>query len=181
MASSTLFNGGNYDRLGGEFSPKMNGKSEESFALREWRRQNAVRLAEKEKREKEMVRLIVAEADEYKVDFHRRRQLSSDARKAINRDKQKLFVETQEMFHGEAHKNYWRAIAELIPNEVPAIETRGKKEKDKEKKLSILVIQGSKPGKPTELSRMRQLFRKLKHNPPPHMNPPPPTKPNLAA
>ncbi|KAK6943515.1 Clathrin light chain [Dillenia turbinata] len=157
----------------------MNGKSEECFALREWRRQNEIRLAEKEKREKEMIRLSVAEADEYKLDFHRRRKLNSETRKAINRDKQKLFVETQEKFHTEAHKNYWRAISELIPNEVPAIETRGKEEKDRENKPSILVIQGPKPGKPTELSRMRQLLRKLKHNPPPHINPPP--QPNHAA
>lgn len=63
-------------------------------------------------------------------------------------------------------------MAELIPNEVPSIEKRGRK-KDQEKKPSIAVIQGPKPGKPTELSRMRQILVKLKHNPPPHMLPPP--------
>lgn len=65
------------------------------------------------------------------------------------------------------------AIAELIPNEVPTIERkRGKK--DQEKKPSIVVIQGPKPGKPTDLSRMRQILLKLKRSPPPHMKPPPP-------
>jgi hypothetical protein len=57
---------------------------------------------------------------------------------------------------------------------VPSIDKR-RGRKDDEKKPSIAVIQGPKPGKPTDLLRMRQLFLKLKQNPPPHMMPPPPT------
>ena len=64
-------------------------------------------------------------------------------------------------------KNYWKAIAELIPREVPASEK--KKGKKEEKKQSTVVIQGPKPGKPTDVSRMRQILLKLKHCPPPHM------------
>lgn len=56
---------------------------------------------------------------------------------------------------------------------MPNIEKRRGK-KDQDKKPSIVVIQGPKPGKPTDLSRMRQILLKLKHNLPPHMKPPPP-------
>lgn len=84
-----------------------------------------------------------------------------------------LFVVNQQKFHAEADKNYWKAIAELIPNEVPAMEKK-KSKKDQEKKPAIVVIQGPKPGKPTDLSRMRQILIRLKHNTPAHLKPSPP-------
>ncbi|XP_022848189.1 clathrin light chain 2-like [Olea europaea var. sylvestris] len=146
---------------------------EEGFALREWRRQNAIRLEEKEKREKELRNQILEDAEEYKKNFYEKRILGLETNKTSNREREKSFLAGQEKFHKEADKQYWKAIAELIPNEVPNIEKRVKK-KDKDKKPSITVVQGPKPGKPTELSRMRHILVKLKHNPPPHMLPPPP-------
>lgn len=83
------------------------------------------------------------------------------------------YLTNQETFHKEAGKQSWKAIAELVPNEVANIEKKGKK-KDQDKQPSITVIQGPKPGKPTDLSRMRGILVKLKHNPPHHMLPPPP-------
>ncbi|KAG8649429.1 clathrin light chain 2 [Manihot esculenta] len=167
------FNGGFGVSNGPILPPPAEMKPEDGFALREWRRQNAIRLEEKEKKEKEILQQIIEEAEEYKREFYRKRQLNVEKKKASNREKEKLFLANQEIFHTEAEKNYWKAIAELIPHEVPAIEKRGKKDQEK-KKPSIVVIQGPKPGKPTDLSRMRQILVKLKHNPPPHMNPKPP-------
>ena len=88
---------------------------------------------------------------------------------------EQLFLANQETFHKNADKQCWSTIADLVPREVATIKKRGKKEEDK--KPGITVIQGPKPGKPTDLSRMRQILVKLKHSPPPHMKPPPPPAP----
>ncbi|KAL0305792.1 UNVERIFIED_CONTAM: Clathrin light chain 1 [Sesamum radiatum] len=136
-------------------------------------RQNAIRLEEKEKREKETRNQIVEEAEVFKQAFYEKRKLNLETSKTNIREREKLFLVSQEKFHKEADKQYWKAIAELIPNEVPNIEKKGRK-KDQDKKPSITVIQGPKPGKPTDLSRMRGILVKLKHNPPPHMLPSPP-------
>lgn len=145
---------------------------EEGFSLRQWRRENAIRLEEKEKKEKEARLQIIEEAEEYKIEFYRKREANVENNKASNRERENLFLASRERFHAEADKNYWKTIGELIPHEVPAIEKRGKK--NIEKKPSVVVIQGPKPGKPTDLSRMRQILLKLKHNLPPHMKPKPP-------
>ncbi|CAM8897836.1 unnamed protein product [Rhodiola kirilowii] len=97
---------------GGEFEfnpvdlvPELKGEYEKSSALGEWRRLTAIRLAEKDKLEKEMRAEILVEADEYKTDFYERRQVTVEKKKVSNREKQKTFLENQEKFHKEADTN----------------------------------------------------------------------------
>lgn len=156
----------------GPVLPPPSEMREEGFALREWRRLNAIRLEEKEKQERELRAQIIQEGEDYIRAFHEKRLKNIETNKLTNREGEKMYVTKQETFHKEADKQYWKAIAELIPREVPNIEKRGKKDKDK--KPSITVVQGPKPGKPTDLSRLRHILVKLKVTPPAHMVPPPP-------
>lgn len=53
-------------------------------------RGNAIRLEEKEKREKELLRQIIVEADEYKAEFYRKREASCETKRATNRKREQV-------------------------------------------------------------------------------------------
>lgn len=53
-------------------------------------RQNAIQLEEKEKREKELLKQIIEEADQYKVEFHKKIEVTCENNKAANREKEKV-------------------------------------------------------------------------------------------
>ena len=58
-------------------------------------RENAIRLEEKEKREKELLNQIIEEADEYKREFYQKRQIACESNKASNKEKEKVRMRTR--------------------------------------------------------------------------------------
>ncbi|GMP23374.1 hypothetical protein CsSME_00001003 [Camellia sinensis var. sinensis] len=89
-ANGKAFDGGSVASNGPILPPPAEMEPEEGYALREWRSQNAIRLEEKEKREKELLSQIIAEAEEYKVDFYMRRKVTCETNKTTNREKEKV-------------------------------------------------------------------------------------------
>ncbi|KAK1271411.1 Clathrin light chain 2 [Acorus gramineus] len=89
-------NGKNFDGVfaapsdGPILPPPAEMEPDEGFVLREWRRQNAIQLEEKERREKELVMQIREEAEEYKIDFFRRRMINCETNRTNNREKEKV-------------------------------------------------------------------------------------------
>lgn len=53
-------------------------------------RENAIRLEEKEKREKELRNQIIEEAIEFKNAFYEKRKVQIDANRTTNREKEKV-------------------------------------------------------------------------------------------
>lgn len=47
-------------------------------------------MEEKDKREKELLSQIIEEADQYKVEFYKKREVTCENNKANNRDKEKV-------------------------------------------------------------------------------------------
>ncbi|CAL9205879.1 unnamed protein product [Musa hybrid cultivar] len=70
-------------------------------------------------------------AEQYKQAFYEKGKLNCETNKLQNREREKLYLSNREKFHTDADKQYWKAIAKLITNEIANIEKRGKKEEQK--------------------------------------------------
>ncbi|CAK7325844.1 unnamed protein product [Dovyalis caffra] len=92
-------NGGFGGSEGPILPPPSEMEADQGFALREWRRQNAILLEDKEKREKEVLSQIIKEAEDYKVEFYRKREITCDNNKTSNREKEKSNANVILSFH----------------------------------------------------------------------------------
>eukprot|EP00244_Chara_vulgaris_P007446 TRINITY_DN2784_c0_g1_i1.p1 TRINITY_DN2784_c0_g1~~TRINITY_DN2784_c0_g1_i1.p1 ORF type:complete len:154 (+),score=40.26 TRINITY_DN2784_c0_g1_i1:524-985(+) len=105
------------------------------------------------------------------------REKAMEAARQNNRDKESVFLSGLEAaMYTNPGGNYWTTVAGMIdfdskPEEkVPTkIATKAGTDKAAEKKKSTgvasVLINKPKPGKATDLTRMKQLLLKLKHNP----------------
>ncbi|KAJ7558854.1 hypothetical protein O6H91_04G058800 [Diphasiastrum complanatum] len=141
---------------------------DDSVRLRDWERRNALYLEYKQRKEREKLSRIIDDADEYKENFYVNQENLCEEAKKINREKQKAFLANQEIFYATAHKHYWKAVSELILNsELSLADSNGRdlgKDQQKKQCHMILKVEGPKPGKATELTRMLEVILKLKHN-----------------
>ncbi|XWS19573.1 hypothetical protein CRYUN_Cryun31cG0027200 [Craigia yunnanensis] len=116
--------------------PPTEMEPEEGFVLHEWRRQNAILLEEKEKKEKELRNQIIEEAEEYKRAFYEKREKTIETNKTNYREREKLYLANQEKFHKTADNQYWTAIPELIPHEVPYYREEKRQEGPREETIN---------------------------------------------
>ncbi|KAJ8498960.1 hypothetical protein OPV22_009512 [Ensete ventricosum] len=130
MAYGEVDHDGAFASDGPILPPPSEMQLEEGFILREWRRQNAVLLEEKERKEKELRNQIITDAEEYKLAFSEKRKLNRETNKIQNRGREKIIVADQEELYANADQNYWKAISELIPREIPSIKKRGKERRE---------------------------------------------------
>ncbi|KAJ6383455.1 hypothetical protein OIU78_026857 [Salix suchowensis] len=83
---------------------------------------------------------IINEAEDYIRAFNEKRQQN------CSEQRKRLYLANQEKFHKEADQHYWKAIADIVPREVPNIEKR-RGRKDDEKKPSLEDAKDEKNGK----------------------------------
>ncbi|GBG59529.1 hypothetical protein CBR_g38553 [Chara braunii] len=172
--------------LGGSGASPLNGMSGasapldlplESELLYEWRRKRAAELEEKAEQERERKVDIIEAAGSLRSNMAAQREKAMEAARQNNREKESVFLSGLEAsMYTNPGGNYWATVAGMIdfdskPEEKVPTKTATKSGADKaaDKKKSggaaSVVVNKPKPGKATDLTRMRQLLLKLKHNP----------------
>ncbi|KAK9126144.1 hypothetical protein Scep_014990 [Stephania cephalantha] len=143
--------------------PPTEMQAEEGFALREWRRLNAIRLEEKEKREKELLNQIIDEADEYKIDFHQRRKSNVETNKNNNKEKEKEEIVCARIDGKEnPRKNFRDGRRELTSlSNVRDDARREQKAADESKKMEGEQARGVERKKMKKISKMGLQIERL--------------------
>nr|AQQ11755.1 clathrin light chain 1c [Chara australis] len=167
--------------LDGSGVPPLNGVSgtsapldlpAESELLYEWRRKRAAELEVKAEQEREKKLEIIEGAASSRSTIATQREKAMEAARQNNREKESVFLSGLEAsMCTNPGGNYWATVAGMIdfdskPEEkVPAKTADKAVDKKKSAGAASVVVNKPKPGKATDLTRMRQLLLKLKHNP----------------
>lgn len=163
---------GEYDD-GSKLPPPEAMGPEESTILREWKRKKAIELEEKARVSREKHEQIIAQAKEEQEAFYKKRAAQVEQAKINNREKEEAYVASLENMNPKEGGNYWEAVVNHINFEATTVkkDAKSKAKADGPVRTSTLLAT-QKPGKQTDLARMRQILVKLKKTPPAKANAP---------
>ncbi|CAI5464859.1 unnamed protein product [Closterium sp. Yama58-4] len=150
---------------GAKLPPPSQMGSEESILLREWRRKKAIELEEKARISREKHQQVLEDSKAELEAFYKKREFQVTQAKANNREKEKAYVDNLLSLNSKQGGNYWESVCAFTNFDVSIKKEKAKK-KDEPTRMST-QLNDAKPGKHTDLARMRQVLLKLKHNPPP--------------
>eukprot|EP00245_Coleochaete_scutata_P015059 TRINITY_DN6574_c0_g1_i1.p1 TRINITY_DN6574_c0_g1~~TRINITY_DN6574_c0_g1_i1.p1 ORF type:complete len:203 (+),score=61.36 TRINITY_DN6574_c0_g1_i1:204-812(+) len=156
---------GQEEEAGVKLPPPSAMPTEESILLREWRRKRGLELEEKARISREQHQKILEQAEYEKEIFYNQRQKQVAGAKTNNREKEKVFMAHLEALNAKSGGNYWESVVAFVNFDV--VPDRKDKKSGKGANISPRPSTADvKPGKQTDMSRMRQVLLKLKHNPP---------------
>eukprot|EP00475_Leptophrys_vorax_P042508 TRINITY_DN8010_c0_g5_i1.p1 TRINITY_DN8010_c0_g5~~TRINITY_DN8010_c0_g5_i1.p1 ORF type:complete len:231 (-),score=47.79 TRINITY_DN8010_c0_g5_i1:695-1387(-) len=155
---------------GATLPPPSQMASEESILLREWRRKKAIELEEKAKLSREKHQQVLEDAKAELEAFYKKRDMQVTQAKTNNREKEKAYVDNLLSLNSKQGGNYWESVCAFVNFDVPTKKEKAKAKSGEPVRTSTL-LNDAKPGKHTDLARMRQVLLKLKHNPPPSFAP----------
>eukprot|EP00897_Mesotaenium_endlicherianum_P010243 jgi/Mesen1/9247/ME000006S09245 len=151
---------------GAVLPPPEQMESEESNLLREWRKKKAAELEEKARTSREKHDQIIEAAKAELESFYDRRKKQVEQGKINNREKEKAFVTNLESLNAKKGGNHWEAVVAHVNFDAPTGKKDSKAKSKEGPVRTSTLLADAKPGKQTDLARMRQILLKLKHSPP---------------
>eukprot|EP00850_Spirogloea_muscicola_P021321 SM000244S08556 [mRNA] locus=s244:48691:54270:- [translate_table: standard] len=134
---------------------------------REWRAKRAAELEEKERQSRMEHDRILESAEEMRRTAYERQQKSKEQNQINNREKEKVFLANLEALNTpKSGANYWETVTAMV-NFDASVPKKDEKRKSAGATRSSQTATDLKPGKQTDLARMRQVLLKLKHTAPP--------------
>jgi len=150
----------------GPVLPDPKDMEEESILLREWRRKKALELEEKARISREKHAEIIDSAKAETKKFYEKQKQTVAENKVTNREREKAFLSQLESLNAKKGGNTWESVTQFINFESATVKKDSKKPKPGEPQRTSALLNSAKPGKHTDMTRMRQVLLKLKRTPP---------------